>query len=354
MDYAKLQDILEEYLAKGYYPSAVCRVFDLRRTLWCCAVGDAQMGTWYDLASVSKIVCTTMLLTLMDEGVLSPETRVLSVLPADAPGPVTRERLSQTTVRQLMTHTSGIVPWYPFYCDGRPFFTVLEHVLASTPPEEGVAYSDLNFMLCGQIFSHLSGMTLREGLEAILRRRLGIRDIAYGPVDASLCAPCCYDNRIEKRMCAERGLSFDGWRPDGVPVLGECNDGNAFYYWGGASGHAGVFSTAEALEELCRFYLTTDSPVFIDAMREHAPERGLGFDMSFTYPDGCGHSGFTGTGLWISREHGIGAVLLANRLAFPDGHTTGNMNEVRRALFYALLGRTPPCVTANTPAPARP
>ena len=344
MDYSRIQAVLDAYLAAGNYPSAVCRVFDAERTLWCGQAGDTRQDAWYDLASVSKIVCTTMLLFLMDEGRLSPETRVLDVLPEGAPGAVTRERLAETTVSQLMTHTSGIVPWFPFYTDGRPFFEVLERVLSETPPEQGVSYSDLNYMLCGQIVCHLSGMTLPEALERYIRRPLGVRDMAYSPIDPALCVPSCYDNLIEKRMCQERGLSFDGWRPDGVPVLGESNDGNAHYYWKGQSGHAGVFSTAEALETLCRFYLTTDKPVFLRAMREHAPGRGLGFDTGITYPEGCGHSGFTGTALWISREHGIGAVLLANRLAFPDGHTTGNMNEVRRAVFYALLGRTPPTV----------
>lgn len=345
MDSEQLREILEHYLKLGYYPSAVCRVFDATGTNLSCTVGDARENSWFDMASISKIVLTTMLLHAMDEGLLSPETPLADVLPKEALGHVARERLRDVRIQHLMTHTSGIVPWFPFYADGfreRPFFENLEYVLSVTSPEQGVSYSDLNYMLLGEVLRFVTGLTLREALEKYIRCGLGIRDIAYSPVDPELCVPSCYDNCIEKKKVADQGLKFSDWRQDGVAVRGTCNDGNAFYYWGGASGHAGIFATAEALEELCRHYLTTTNPIFLNAMEEHAPGRGLGFDTSLTYPEGCGHSGFTGTALWISRKHGIGAVLLANRLAFPDGHTCGNMNEVRRAVFYALLGRTAP------------
>ena len=58
-------------------------------------------------------------------------------------------------------------------------------------------------------------------------------------MDPALCVPSCFGNQIEKGMCRERGMAFDGWREDGAAVRGECNDGNAYYYWHGASGHAG-------------------------------------------------------------------------------------------------------------------
>lgn len=343
MELSMLGPIMERYRAEGYYPSAVCHVFNEKDTLYHESFGDVTTGTWFDLASVSKIICTTMVLFAMDEGKLTPEDLVLEHLPSDLPGPVTRQRLEKVTVKQLMTHTSGIVPWFPFYSDGRDFYTVLERVLSSTPVETGMAYSDLNFMLLGQIFSHITGLSLREGLEKYIKPITG-EEIAYGPVDPALCAPTCYGNQIEQRMCAERNITFDGWRPNGVEVRGECNDGNAHYYWKGASGHAGVFATSTALMRLCQFYLTTDKPVFLRAMEETVCERGLGFDKTATYPDGCGHSGFTGTSLWISREHHIGAVILTNKFYRMEGEPPGNSNEFRRAVHYALLGREAPPV----------
>ena len=342
MDVSAVGRILEDYRARGYYPSAVCQVFDETHTLYRGAFGDVTEDTWFDLASVSKIICTTMLLAAMDEGRLAPEDRVLDRLPAGLPGPVTLRRLADVTILQLMTHTSGIVPWYPFYADGRDFYTVLEHVLSTTPVEHGMAYSDLNFMLLGLIFSHVTGLTLQEGLEHYIKEPMSISELSYGPVAPGLCAPSCYGNQIEQRMCAERGLHFQGWRPDGAVVRGTCNDGNAYYYWHGASGHAGAFATSAALTRLCQFYLTTQKPIFLRAMEENICERGLGFDKSDVFPDGCGHSGFTGTSLWLSRSHNCGAVILTNKFFRTQGEPPGNSNEFRRAVHYALLGRTPP------------
>ena len=342
MDFSVIDDILERYRSRGYYPSAVCQVFDRTGTLYHRAFGDVAQGTWFDLASVSNLICTTLILSAMGEGRLSLEDPVLSRLPAGAPGPVTRARLRDVTVAQLLTHTSGLVPWYPFYTDGRNFFAVLDYVLSTTQPEKGMAYSDLNFMLLGLIFSYVTDPTLRDGPERYIQRPLGIRDMAYGPVNPGLCAPSCYGSQIERRMCAERGLSFGGWRPDGVAVRGTCSDGNAYYYWHGVSGHAGVFSTSEALAQLGRAYLNTQRPLFCQAMEMNVQGRGLGFDKSDVFPDGCGHTGVTGTSLWVSRAQGIGAVILTNRLYRPQGDPPGDPDEFRRAVHYALLGRTPP------------
>lgn len=343
-DFSVIDHILEDYRSKGYFPSAVCQVFRGTETLYRCTVGDVTSETWFDLASVSKLICTTMVLSVMEEGRLAPEDLILSHLPENGPGPVTRQRLATVTVEQVMTHTSGIVPWYPFYADGRDFYTVLEHVLSTTPVETGMAYSDLNFMLMGQVFSHITGLPLREGLEQYIKGPMGITEMAYGPVDPGVCAPSCYGNQIEQRMCAERGITFDGWRPNGVPVRGECNDGNAYYYWHGASGHAGVFASAGALSRLGQHFLATEAPMFRRAMEANICGRGLGFDKSETFPDGCGHTGFTGTSLWVSRTHDLGAVILTNKFYRPEGEPPGNSNEFRRAVHYALLGRTPPPV----------
>lgn len=344
MDYNRIDAILEDYRARGYYPDAVCHVFNEKETLHVSEIGRAKDKQYFDLASVSKIICTTMILTLVDEGKLTFNTKICELLPNL--GEVSRERLKAVTIRMLMTHTSGIVPWYPFYADGRDFYVVLEHVLSTTPKEVGMAYSDLNFMLLGVIFQQVTGLTLREGLERYFREKLGIRDIAYGPIDPVLAAPSCYGNQIEQRMCAERGLSFDGWRPNGTEVRGSCNDGNAYYYWHGASGHAGVFAPSSALTKLCQFYLTTELPFFRRAMDTTVSERGLGFDKSDVFPDGCGHSGFTGTSLWISREHQLGAVILTNKYYRTEGEPPGNSNEFRRAVHYGLLGRPVPDLPA--------
>ncbi len=340
MDYNRIDAILEDYRARGYYPDAVCHVFNEKETLHVSEIGRAKDNQYFDLASVSKIICTTMILTLVDEGKLTFNTKICELLPNL--GEVSRERLKAVTVRMLMTHTSGIVPWYPFYADGRDFYVVLEHVLSTTPKEVGMAYSDLNFMLLGQIVMKLSGLTLREALKQYVKEPLGISEMFYGPMEPSLCVPSSYGNPIEERMCAERQITFNGWRDKSLPVCGECNDGNAHYYWHGASGHAGIFATAGALQKLCQFYMTTEKPAFLEAMNTSIFERGLGFDRSNVFPDGCGHSGFTGTSIWFSREHHIGAVILTNKFYRIEGEPPGNSNEFRRAVHYALIGKEPP------------
>ncbi|MBQ7487579.1 MAG: serine hydrolase [Clostridia bacterium] len=330
-----LTDILNAYRNKAYFDSAICFVFDRDRILETGHVGPASPDALYDLASVSKIITTTLLLDQMEKGRLSPADPVLTYLPELSCGTSGR-RLKEVTIEKLMTHTSGILPWYPFYADGRPFEEIFEMLMAKTPEEKGYAYSDLNYMLLARVYTAVSGKSLRDGVQAVICEQMGI-PMQYGPVPAAQAAPCCLGNQIEKRMCAERGLSFDGWREDGQPVCGTCNDGNAYYYFGGVSGHAGLFASADAMMRLCRFYLTTDRKAYVTAMETTVGERGLGFDKSDLFPEGCGHTGFTGTSIYLSRQQGVGAVLLTNRLYLPQGGTPTGINPCRREVHeYAL------------------
>lgn len=337
VDEAELDEIVRAHLGRDF-PSAVCLVFDRGGTRYRRAFGGADADNWFDLASVSKLFTFTILFAVMGEGGLTPEDRLLPLLPADRLGPVTAARLTDVTLEQLLTHTSGIVPWFPFYTDGRDFYTVLERVLSETPAQAGTAYSDLNFMLLGEVVSCLSGLSLPQALERYIKEPLGIRDLAYGPIDPALAVPSSLGNQIEREMCAERGLSFGGFRPDGPALRGEANDGNCFYFFGGAAGHAGVFGTADALATLGRFYLNTKHPLLRRAMETDVGERGLGFDRGNPYRPGCGHSGFTGTSLWLSPARDVGAVLLTNRLYFSDGRRP-LLTDFRRA-FHDCLRRS--------------
>lgn len=335
MNEAALEELIRAHLDADF-PSAVCEVFSREGKLWRKSFGPVGEDTWFDFASVSKLFTAAMLFAVMKERGLGSGALLAPLLPAEKLGPVTQKRLSGVTLSQVLTHTSGIVPWFPFYTDGRDFYTVLERVLAETPPQEGVAYSDLNFMLLGEVVVHLSGLSLREALEKYVKEPLGIRELSYGPIDPALAAPTCYGNQIEQEMCAERGLSFQAWRPDGTEIRGEANDGNGHYFWHGAAGHAGVFGTSAALAALGRHYLITSAPLLLEAMETNVGGRGLGFDKDDPYLSGCGHSGFTGTSLWFSREKGIGAVLLTNRLYFEDGRRP-LLTQFRRDFHNCLL-----------------
>lgn len=150
MDYNRIDAILEDYRARGYYPDAVCHVFNEKETLHVSEIGRAKDNQYFDLASVSKIICTTMILTLVDEGKLTFNTKICELLPNL--GEVSRERLKAVTVRMLMTHTSRhrcVVSHSTRM--GAISTSCLMHVLSTTPKEVGMAYSDLNFMLLGRL-----------------------------------------------------------------------------------------------------------------------------------------------------------------------------------------------------------
>lgn len=327
-----LAAITEDFSHKGYFPSATVSVTDKEKTLFTFSVGEAKNNSLFDLASVSKICTSTMVLLAIDESRLSLDTPLLSVLPELNEGEGFTERLSGVTVFRLLTHTAGLPDWYPLYADGRDFVTALAAACKNTQVE-GMVYSDLGFILLGKVLERLYSRPLDALLAQRLAQPYGLEHMTYLP-DASLpIVPSSFGNPIEEEMCRTLGLSFAGFRPH-TPVRGAVNDGNAHYYLKGVSGHAGVFAPAEALNGLIRLYLNTESPLFIDAMREHAPTRGLGLQVNDMYPMGCGHTGFTGTAIYICRQKGIGCTALTNRLYYQEPNPRMT-SDFRRALFKA-------------------
>ena len=271
-------------------------------------------------------------------------TALSDVLPALRNDPYLAERLKGITLYHLLTHTSTLAAWYPFYSRwGEDFFTVLKYALQHTEPTRGMVYSDLNFMLLGKLIERIQGKPLEACLREDLVEPLGLGNMTYLPDPKTPIVPSCFGNPIETRMCAERGIAFKDFRPLGKPVRGEANDGNCHYYFNGVSGHAGIFADALAYERLCRYYMTAAVPLLIEAQREQtgAPGRGIGFQTGISYPHGCGHTGFTGTGIYFSREYDIGVVSFTNRLFYPQENENATW-EFRRALHeaaFALAGR---------------
>ena len=150
-------------------------------------------------------------------------------------------------------------------------------------------------------------------------------------------------------------LSFEGWRDENAAIEGDADDGNCFYFFGGAAGHAGLFSTVRDACRLGALYLgenpAADSaagsaaavkirpfidPALIDeAARDHGGGRGLGFQLGELYPEGgFGHTGFTGTSLYLNRSRGLAIALFANRL---HRQQPKNLNELRRNLALTVL-----------------
>ena len=333
-------DVTRRYAAAGYFPSACVRVFNRKETLAEVCVGEARGNSLFDVASLTKMATLTQVLLLIREGKLGLETPLAALFPEEirANGVLT-ERLGAVRVRTLLTHTSGLVDWYPFYARrGEPFWQVMAFALAHTLPTTGVVYSDLNFMLAGKIVEKLRGKPLERCLREDLAEPLGLGNMMYRPSADLHIVPSSYGNPIEEDMCRERGIAFDGFRSREDPVIGTVNDGNCHYYFEDVSGHAGIFADAEAYQRLCQYYMNTEDPLLLAAQREQpgAPGRGLGFQTGVSYPYGCGHTGFTGTGIWFSREKEIGAVSFTNRLFYrkENPNATG---DFRRALHEAVF-----------------
>lgn len=340
----ELEDILSRYQAAGYFPSAAVRVFNARETLASAAIGEAKEDSVFDVASLTKIATSAQVLLAVSRGEISLRGKIMDYLPEIAADPFLRSRMDSVDLYRLLTHTSSLPAWYPFYtCRGQDFFQVLRTALQGTEPAKGVVYSDLNFMLLGKLLERIRRKPLELCLQEDLVQPLSLGRMAYLPDPAWPVIPSSFGNPIEEEMCRERGLSFDAFRPADRLVRGQVNDGNSWYYFSGIAGHAGIFATAEAYENLCRFFMTSADPLLQEAQREQpsAPGRGLGFQTGISYPHGCGHTGFTGTGIYFSRTADIGVVSFTNRLFYPQSNKNETW-EFRRALqeaAFALCGQ---------------
>jgi len=338
MNEEKLKELMESNSGR-LYGKAVCAVNQNGKAVFRHGV-NCDIGAVFDLASVSKILTGTMVFRLIGEGALSLE-KTLDVLFKDKPlGTITKSRFKSMTLKSLLTHSSGLPAWFPFYTRKDSFWRTLEEVLEKCPAEEGTVYSDLGFMLLGEAIITASGHTLPQNLDA-LNTVLGT-SFAYNPKNRSACVETEAGNRIEKRMCEERGLSFDGFRDTASNIRGEINNGNAFYFWGGAAGHAGVFGTAADLLTLGGLYLNGGKinnrqliprRLIEESAIDYGGERGLMWDLSDIFPGGFGHIGFTGTSLYIRPEKGLAAALLTNRLVIEPAP---NLREFRMEI-HALI-----------------
>lgn len=309
-----IDSIINKYMEENYFPSAVCKIFSTEKAYYSKAFGNAQVDTIYDVASLSKIITSTEILMLINDGKISLNGKINTYLPIINEFEVLSERLENVTVEQLLTHNSGIIDWYPFYSEEGTVFEVMNKVIGKYEKFNGTLYSDLNFILLGEIIKSVTGLSLEESLDKYIKHRLNIKNICYCPTDKSNIAPTSYGNGIEENMCKERNIEFNNWRSHDKALVGEVNDGNAHYFFNGVSGHAGIFADVQAYVDLCRYYMTSSNELIKSSMKEQREGRGLGWQISESYPLGCGHSGFTGPSIWVCMDKSIAAVIFTNRL----------------------------------------
>ncbi len=267
----------------------------------------------YDLASLTKVVATTTaLMVLYDQGKVELDAPVSRYLPDFTGG-----LKSQVTVRHLLTHRAGLSAGRELWRIASSPADARAAVIASPincTPGACYEYSDLGADLLGFIAEEVSGENLDAFLQKTVFRKLGMTDTRYRLSDADVF----------------RTAPTEIAPPRGYPLRGEVHDENA-YALGGVAGHAGLFSTAADLSVFAQMLLdggvyngvrvVADSTVQLFTRRA-AGHRALGWDTcaggagcgQFMSERAFGHTGFTGTSLWIDPDRQMFVVLLTNRV----------------------------------------
>lgn len=298
--------------------------------------------TIFDLASVSKLFTSIAAMQLVERGELELDAPVADYIPEFA-----ANGKQEVTVRQLLTHTSGLPPFLPLYSD---YDTVEERLDAVYTAEQDAPegtlyqYSDLNMIALGKIVEKQSGAPLDEVVEENITAPLGMTDTGYNP-------PQSKTPRIaatEYQPYLDRGM-----------VRGSVHDENAWSL-GGVAGHAGVFGTARDLAVLAQTILNEGSyggerildPGSVEQLvtnyNQDFPgnDHGLGFELyqrwymdAMATPYTAGHTGFTGTSMVLNPQDDTFAILLTNRV-HPTRDTVST-NPYRQAVARDVARAVP-------------
>lgn len=287
--------------------------------------------TIFDLASLTKLATTALVLSFVRDGALALDGSFREVLPEfhDA----------RPTLRQVLTHTAGLAWWRHFYQEAAGLEAIAALAASEElayPPGRGYAYSDLGFIMFADGLARLGGKPFAALLAERVLRPLGLRDeeLRYLPPDPRRCAATEVDATWRKRR-----------------LRGEVHDENT-YAMGGVSGHAGLFGTASAAAALMRPYSRGEvigEPLAAEARREQATgpnaRRGLGLALRAPVGPMCserfsassyGHSGFTGTTAWYDPEQDLLVVLLTNAVYY--GRDDHGLYPFRIAVHEAVAG----------------
>lgn len=346
------RDLLERATRERVAPAAVAEVGRSDGPRWHAAAGSltydsnspaATLDTIFDLASLTKVLSTTALaMRLLDAGRLDLGTPVRALIA----GWRERDRAS-VTVHDLLAHAAGLPGVLPLYerCFGRTDF---ERAICDTPlayaPRARSIYSDLGFILLGFILEDAGAATLRQQFEEMSGSLAGDGAdwLDFGPVED------------EGELARVAPTQVDAWR-GGRLLRGEVDDRNGAAL-GGVAGHTGVFGTVAAVGRFAREVLrgelgrqnavATPATIarFVERTAVPGSSRALGWDTmlptsscgSLMSPRAFGHTGFTGTSIWIDPAADVYAVLLTNRV-YPAAGSAEPIRMLRRGFHDAVL-----------------
>jgi beta-N-acetylhexosaminidase len=302
--------------------------------------------TMYDMASVTKVVVTTTAIMMLWQqkriNLDAPVSRYLpefAVAAKNDPNPTWRARIK---VRNLMLHDSGLPGVRQFFKDTKGYEEMIHRALSEPlvyEPGTKVEYSDLGFMLLGEIVQRLTGERLDQFAEQEIFEPLGMSNSMFKPPRTlrSRIAPTELDQNYRHRL-----------------IWGEVHDENS-WAMGGVAGHAGLFSTAPDISAFAQMMLNggiynhhrllnrSTIEQFTARQEIGSSARTLGWDVvtqpssaghDFS-PSAYGHTGFTGTSIWLDPERDLFVVLLTNRV--NPTRANEKIRQVRPAVHDAVL-----------------
>jgi CubicO group peptidase (beta-lactamase class C family) len=352
----QLSALLQQHIAAGEFPSAVYLVGERDEILYTDALGYSvvepyrvanKLDTIYDLASLTKPLITSLLCARRIElGELTLDSSISHYLPE-----FDRTDKQMITVRELLTHTSGLPAWRPLYIltedEPERAAGAIANLDLEYKPGSRVVYSDLGFIAVGVLLERMTGHRITELARKEIFEPLSLKQTFFNPEVAlqTGIAACETGNAYEADMSKQMNAGVYANSRQRV-IWGEVHDGNA-YFLGGAAGHAGLFSTASETFLLAQQFLSESTrlvaPATCKMFRENmTPEleeaRSIGWQLAATRdstggvnlpPDSFGHNGFTGTCVWIDPIHRRVFILLTNR-THAHALPFANINAVRR------------------------
>jgi len=335
-----IEALVREDIAQKRLPGAVVLVGVGDRVVYQKAIGDRALvpsrepmtlDTIFDLASLTKVVATTTsVMLLIEQGKIRLNDRVFTFIPG-----FERYGKADITVRHLLSHVSGLRPDVDLGDAWTGLDTAIQLAIEevpTAPPGTRFVYSDINFFLLGDIVRRVSGQPLNQFAREHIFLPLGMTDTMFNP-------PTLLQPRIAPtESCTDFGWPCEG--PSMKMLRGTVHDPTA-RRMNGVAGHAGLFGTAADLAVFCRMLLAGGAyrgtrvlaPLAVAKMTTPATSgeernvRALGWDMDSAFssnrgellPLGSfGHTGFTGTSLWIDPQTRMFVVFLSSRL-HPDG-----------------------------------
>jgi uncharacterized protein YbbC (DUF1343 family)/CubicO group peptidase (beta-lactamase class C family) len=361
---AAMDSVITDEIAKGRLPGAVVFVGRKGRLVWQKTYGSRAVDpsrepmtpdTIFDVASLTKIVATaTSIMILLERGKLrlnDPVSLHIPELKGDG-----RERV---TIEQLLTHVSGYAPDFDLRERWTGHDEAVKRLIAEplrNPPGTRFTYSDIGFIALGEVVGRVSGMPLDQFAKKNIFEPLKMRDTGFRPA-ANLQTRIAPTEKRRGQLnylgdtSANIGAEGDAW------LRGQVHDPTS-YRMDGVAGHAGLFSTASDLAIYCQMILNGGeyggvrilSPLTVAEMtrpriiNSTGGTRGLGWDINTSFssnrgelfPLGSfGHTGFTGTSIWIDPASEMFVVFLSNRV-HPDGK--GDVGPLRGRVASIVAG----------------